>query len=53
MIARLSEPFGRFPEILMDWSRIKGDELALRDEKREVYWAELVGLVERLAARLV
>jgi acyl-CoA synthetase (AMP-forming)/AMP-acid ligase II len=53
MAARLSEPFGSFPDILMDWSRIRGDELALRDESREVYWAELVGLVERLAARLV
>ncbi|MEY4838231.1 MAG: hypothetical protein RLZZ475_2090 [Pseudomonadota bacterium] len=53
MIARLAEPFGSFPAILMEWSRIKGDDLALRDDKREVYWAELVGLVERLAARLV
>lgn len=53
MTARLAEPFGSFPEILMHWSRIKGDDLALIDEKREVYWAELVGLVERLAARLV
>lgn len=53
MIARLAEPFGSFPEILMEWSRLKGDDLALVDDKREVYWAELVGLVERLAARLV
>ncbi len=53
MMSRLAEPFGSFPEILMEWSRIKGDDLALVDEKREVYWAELVGLVERLAARLV
>ncbi len=53
MTARLAEPFGTFAEILMDWSRIKGDDLALIDERREVYWAELVGLVERLAARLV
>ncbi|HSJ78518.1 MAG TPA: class I adenylate-forming enzyme family protein [Erythrobacter sp.] len=53
MTARLAEPFGSFPEILMEWSRIKGDDLALIDETREVYWAELVGLVERLAARLV
>jgi acyl-CoA synthetase (AMP-forming)/AMP-acid ligase II len=53
MMSRLAEPFGHFPEILMAWSRIKGDDLALVDEKREVYWAELVGLVERLAARLV
>lgn len=53
MIARLAEPFGSFPDILMEWSRIKGDDCALRDDRREVYWAELVGLVERLAARLV
>ena len=53
MSARLAEPFGSFPAILMDWSRTKGDDLALVDEKREVYWAELVGLVERLAVRLV
>ena len=51
--SRLAEPFGSFPDILMAWSRIKGDDLALVDETREVYWAELVGLVERLAARLV
>jgi acyl-CoA synthetase (AMP-forming)/AMP-acid ligase II len=53
MMSRLAEPFGSFPAILMEWSRIKGDDLALIDERREVYWAELVGLVERLAARLV
>lgn len=53
MTARLAEPFGSFPDILMEWSRIKGDDLALIDERREVYWAELVGLIERLAARLV
>jgi fatty-acyl-CoA synthase len=53
MTARLAEPFGSFPDILIEWSRIKGDDLALVDESREVYWAELVGLVERLAARLV
>lgn len=50
---RLAEPFGSFPDILMAWSRIKGDDPALVDDAREVYWAELVGLVERLAARLV
>ncbi|NJO13761.1 MAG: acyl--CoA ligase [Rhizobiales bacterium] len=53
MMNRLAEPFGSFPEILMEWSRIKGDDLALVDERREVHWAELVGLVERIAARLV
>jgi acyl-CoA synthetase (AMP-forming)/AMP-acid ligase II len=53
MTARLAETFGSFPDILMEWSRIKGDDLALVDEHRAVYWAELVGLIERLAARLV
>jgi fatty-acyl-CoA synthase len=53
MKTRFAEAFGSFPAILMEWSRIKGDDLALVDERREVYWAELVGLVERLAARLV
>ena len=53
MTARLAEPFGSFPDILMEWSQIKGDDLALVDERREVHWAELAGLVERLAARLV
>ncbi len=51
--AALAEPFGNFPEILMQWSRVKGDALALIDDHRKVYWAELVGLVERLATRLV
>ena len=32
MMSRLAEPFGSFPEILMEWSRIKGDDLALVDE---------------------
>jgi acyl-CoA synthetase (AMP-forming)/AMP-acid ligase II len=53
MMSRLAEPFGSFPDILIEWSRIKGDDRALVDDRREVYWAELVGLVERLAARLV
>ena len=53
MMGLLAEPFGSFPDILMAWSRLRGDEPALRDDRREVYWAELVGLVERLAARLV
>ena len=53
MMTRLAEPFGSVPDILMEWSRMRGDDLAIVDEKREVYWAELVGLVERLAARLV
>lgn len=51
--ARLAEPFGSFPDILMDWSRAQPDAIALIDDHRDVAWAELVGLVERLAARLV
>lgn len=53
MLSRLTEPFGSFPEILKEWSRIQPDALALVDDSSEVYWAELVGLVERLAARLI
>ncbi len=52
-LPRLTEPFGSFPEILREWSRIQPDALALVDDTSEVYWAELVGLVERLAARLI
>lgn len=51
--ARLAEPFGAFPDILMEWSRIQPDGIALVDDARDIAWAELVGLVERLAARLV
>ena len=51
--ARLAEPFGTFPEILMEWSRAQPDAIALVDDRRDIAWAELVGLVERLAARLV
>ncbi|MEQ8411809.1 MAG: class I adenylate-forming enzyme family protein [Erythrobacter sp.] len=53
MQARLAEEFGAFPDILMEWSRLQPDRIALVDESRDIAWAELVGLVERLAARLV
>lgn len=53
MSDRLAQPFGSFPAILVDWARAQPDALALVDDKSEVYWAELVGLIERLAARLV
>ncbi len=33
MMSRLAEPFGSLPDILMEWSRIKGDDLALIDER--------------------
>lgn len=51
--ARLAEDFGAFPDILMEWSRIQPDAIALVDDTRDIAWAELVGLIERLAARLV
>ena len=53
MSDRLAQPFGSFPAILVDWARAQPDALALVDDKSEVYWAELAGLIERLAARLV
>ncbi|WP_298471188.1 class I adenylate-forming enzyme family protein [uncultured Erythrobacter sp.] len=53
MASQLAQPFGSFTGILRDWSRVQPDALALVDESREVYWAELIGEVERLAARLV
>ncbi|MDJ0641300.1 MAG: class I adenylate-forming enzyme family protein [Erythrobacter sp.] len=53
MQERLAEPFGSFIGILTEWSRIQPDALALVDDSREVYWAELIGEIERLAARLI
>ena len=49
----LDQPFGSFTEILTHWSRVKSDDIALVDERRDIAWAELIGLVERLAARLI
>ncbi len=51
--SRLTEPFGSFSEILRHWSQAQPDAIALIDDQRDVAWAELIGLVERLAARLV
>ncbi|KPP94794.1 class I adenylate-forming enzyme family protein [Erythrobacter sp. HL-111] len=51
--ARLAEEFGSFTDILIDWARAQPDATALVDDRRDIAWAELVGLVERLAARLV
>ena len=50
---KLAQPFGSFPEILRDWSRAQPDAIALVDDIRDCAWAELVGEVERLAARLI
>ncbi len=53
MLARLTQPYGSFPEILSAWAEIQPDKLALLDEKGSVTWAELDQLTARLAARLV
>ncbi|MEL6531369.1 MAG: class I adenylate-forming enzyme family protein, partial [Pseudomonadota bacterium] len=53
MVSQLAQPFGSFMGILRDWSRIQPDAVALTDDTRIVHWAELIGEVERLAARLV
>ena len=51
--AALEQPFGSFLGILTAWSRAQPDAIALVDDARDVAWAELIGLVERLAARLI
>ncbi|TRD11155.1 acyl--CoA ligase [Erythrobacter insulae] len=50
---KLDQPFGSFPEILRNWAQARPDAIALVDETRDVAWAELIGEVERLAARLI
>jgi fatty-acyl-CoA synthase len=51
--AELAQPFGSFPAILRKWSQAQPDAIAMVDDTRDVAWAELIGEVERLAARLV
>ena len=51
--AALAQPFGSFPSILRMWSQLQPDAIAMIDETRDLAWAELIGEVERLAARLV
>ncbi|MEM6908100.1 MAG: class I adenylate-forming enzyme family protein [Pseudomonadota bacterium] len=51
--ARLSEEFGSFADILRQWAVAQPDTIALIDDTGDVAWAELIGLVERLAARLI
>ncbi|MEO0590121.1 MAG: class I adenylate-forming enzyme family protein [Pseudomonadota bacterium] len=53
ILGALEQPFGSFADILTAWSRAQPDAIALVDDRRDVAWAELIGLVERLAARLV
>jgi acyl-CoA synthetase (AMP-forming)/AMP-acid ligase II len=53
IIDALEQPFGSFMETLTGWARAQPDAIALVDDRRDVAWAELIGLVERLAARLI
>ena len=53
MAERLAEPFGSIPQILRDWAIAQPDAIALVDDHGDCAWAELIGLVERLAARLI
>ncbi len=53
MSAKLSEPFGSYTAIMRGYAQAHPDKIALRDENGDLAWAELIGLVERLAARLV
>ena len=53
IIAALEEPFGSYLDILTGWARAQPDAIALVDDPRDIAWAELIGLVERLAARLI
>ncbi|MEL6709564.1 MAG: class I adenylate-forming enzyme family protein [Pseudomonadota bacterium] len=51
--AALEEPFGSYMDILTGWARAQPDAIALVDDHKDIAWAELIGLVERLAARLI
>ena len=48
----LSDPFGDFSGILRSWAAHQPHEIALRDERGRMTWAELVDRMERIAARL-
>jgi len=49
----LAAEYGSFTDILTLWARAQPDATALVDDARDIAWAELIGLVERLAARLI
>ena len=53
MSARLDQPFGSVIGILREWSIAQPDAIALVDDDGDCAWAELIGLIERLAARLI
>ena len=49
----LAQPFGSFTGVLSQWAELQPEALALRDEIRDLTWAELDDRTARLAARLV
>ena len=53
MSEKLSEPFGSYNAVMRDHARADPEKIALMDDDGDVAWAELIDLVERLAARLV
>jgi len=50
---KLDQPFGSYTAILTEWAKRQPDALALRDEARDLTWAELEDRTARIAARLV
>ncbi|MEL7445259.1 MAG: class I adenylate-forming enzyme family protein [Pseudomonadota bacterium] len=53
MLAHLTEPYGSFCDTLREWAIAQPDAIALIDDSGDVAWAELIGMIERLAARLI
>ena len=49
----LLEPFGSFSDVLARWAEVRGDAIALRDDRGALSWRDLHEKVERLAARFV
>lgn len=49
----LQEPFGSFPEVMNAWGNSRPEQIAIRDERREITWSQLNQSVDRIAARLL
>ncbi|MGB7407492.1 MAG: class I adenylate-forming enzyme family protein [Pontixanthobacter sp.] len=52
LLKKLSAPYGTYREILHGWAALQPDHPAMRDETQELRWSEMMGRVERIAARL-
>jgi acyl-CoA synthetase (AMP-forming)/AMP-acid ligase II len=48
----LEQPFGDYTALIAAWGQQRGDRLALDDCQQSLTWAEVAGLVERIAAQL-